>query len=1543
MQKRWRKAIAISVTAVMLGSTCSPVNSVMATTGSENIAVNSVLNQFVNFESDTDSKPMARFWFPDAGAGLTSSDLETLQAQGEDIVQDDEYLQKVADQIESLYEAGFGGVEMTMLSDGTTYDNVVSNVAGWGSAAWTRILTQALYTANNLGEDQFKIDITIAPHWPCIIDTVDPNDDEQQQETISTVQTISVTGSSITVSGSAIQLSLPEERTKDKYTTVQFDDPDRCASFLFVSKLVGTTLAIQNADGTLDYNSLTSINSTKVLDANGYNGYAGYSAGVPGTEYIAKVDGHWIQADSNKIETLVDDTVEFTKGTVVYHDGDSYYQAQKTTYTNTFNINIPETAGDGSTYYVDENGRSFMDDWQYLYEVNTAELQAALDNLGQLGDGQSYVLVNSYRRGTGVISSGGTTTATTMNNRTYEIDYYNQKGIQTIIDYWETNMLDKEITLLDGTKTTLRQQLSISGNSCIFEDSLELTSSSGSSFWSAYFVDQDNEAGDNAGYEGDWERYLGYKVAKYLPILYGYSVVNDNGIASKISSDYSSLKEELFNKEHTKTISNWAHTLGGGYRFQSSTDLARALNTDIIEADNGTLGSMDGITTAASTVNVRGDKYLSMEAITSTTSDPDYYQTLVELNMNFSGGINRVILHGTPFLQSLMNNSNKWPGWNFADRYWGSGYGAWSSRQPLWSNIDTFTDYVTRVQGILQNAKTKIPVMFVGSGNMQSLINQGYHYNVCDESTIMLDEASPDKIINGVLSPNGLATEAIVVNGITAVSDVSFIERLTEYAKNGLKIILYNNDTISSIEGVQYGDVEGSNISALKSDSAVQAAFATLKSTQNVITDINSEDELLAYLNANTTNSVSYNQSGLQVTHLTDPTNADDYYYFYNNHSNGSISYGMVGTGLDMSNVTGLSLSTDVTLDFSTGSALYQLDAYTGKIAKLTDYKDNGNGTITYKLSMEPWDATILAVATDAQEFTAAGATENQDFVENTAATVDLTAADWDLTIDSYAPSKLNDDATAPFYQSTITSLKVGKVKLGLWGDLGVSSEDLATLGITTDKYNDLVNDFNNGGHLVKGNYIADSNNLSSYISGIGYYETSFNWDGNAAGAYFYFTHKDSSKTGDAQTNADSVMEITITNADGKVTTIKNINPLVNKVDLGSALSKGNNTIKVKLTGTLRNRELLEKSLVWRYSLSSYGLTSASVVPYSIEVTGVSLSKTTVSLTKGSATTLVATIAPSNATNKAVTWSSSDSSVATVNSNGMVSAKTVGTATITATTADGSKVATCVVTVVNSSSSGNVITVPSTTTTPTPTPKPTVTPKPTDTTKPDSSDTTKNDTASTNNASVTAKTTSIKESTNRVLSQILDDSQKGSVVTVSSKKMMKGTVEITASIADATVGQRVYIYKLNAKTKKLEVIVGGFSNKLSGDKTVTFDVLEKGTYVVLTKKAPASQVTSLAKQITVKASSSKISVDNTSSIKVNLPKCLKKVSNINTPTTSDAVGNVKVTYKTSNSKVVTVSKNGTITAKKAGTIIVTTTIQLYNGTTKTVKTKITVK
>lgn len=95
---------------------------------------------------------------------------------------------------------------------------------------------------------------------------------------------------------------------------------------------------------------------------------------------------------------------------------------------------------------------------------------------------------------------------------------------------------------------------------------------------------------------------------------------------------------------------------------------------------------------------------------------------------------------------------------------------------------------------------------------------------------------------------------------------------------------------------------------------------------------------------------------------------------------------------------------------------------------------------------------------------------------------------------------------------------------------------------------------------------------------------------------------------------------------------------------------------------------------------------TVTVTPRTISVESITLNKTQLSMVKGATETLAATVLPTTATDKAVTWKSSDTAVATVE-NGVVTAVAAGNATITATA--GGKTAICAVTVTNPSNSSS--------------------------------------------------------------------------------------------------------------------------------------------------------------------------------------------------------------------------------------------------------------
>ncbi|NWC63752.1 Ig-like domain-containing protein [Cedecea sp. P7760] len=82
-----------------------------------------------------------------------------------------------------------------------------------------------------------------------------------------------------------------------------------------------------------------------------------------------------------------------------------------------------------------------------------------------------------------------------------------------------------------------------------------------------------------------------------------------------------------------------------------------------------------------------------------------------------------------------------------------------------------------------------------------------------------------------------------------------------------------------------------------------------------------------------------------------------------------------------------------------------------------------------------------------------------------------------------------------------------------------------------------------------------------------------------------------------------------------------------------------------------------------------------------VAVTGVTVAPKTASIAVAATRQLTATIAPADASNTAVTWSSSDATKATVSNTGLVTGVAAGTATITVTTADGAKTDTAAITV----------------------------------------------------------------------------------------------------------------------------------------------------------------------------------------------------------------------------------------------------------------------
>ncbi|MCM1439101.1 MAG: Ig-like domain-containing protein [Roseburia sp.] len=155
-------------------------------------------------------------------------------------------------------------------------------------------------------------------------------------------------------------------------------------------------------------------------------------------------------------------------------------------------------------------------------------------------------------------------------------------------------------------------------------------------------------------------------------------------------------------------------------------------------------------------------------------------------------------------------------------------------------------------------------------------------------------------------------------------------------------------------------------------------------------------------------------------------------------------------------------------------------------------------------------------------------------------------------------------------------------------------------------------------------------------------------------------------KVGDKET---LTVNFTPANADNKKVTWSTGNSAVATVENGVVTAKSVGVTTITATSEDGNH------------VASCKVTVSAAAVQTTPVSGVSLNKNTLTLKVGGSEKLTATVSPANATNRAVSWKSGNTQVATVDDNGNVTAVKDGTAIITVTASDGNHTDTCTVTV----------------------------------------------------------------------------------------------------------------------------------------------------------------------------------------------------------------------------------------------------------------------
>ena len=361
-------------------------------------------------------------------------------------------------------------------------------------------------------------------------------------------------------------------------------------------------------------------------------------------------------------------------------------------------------------------------------------------------------------------------------------------------------------------------------------------------------------------------------------------------------------------------------------------------------------------------------------------------------------------------------------------------------------------------------------------------------------------------------------------------------------------------------------------------------------------------------------------------------------------------------------------------------------------------------------------------------------------------------------------------------------------------------------------------------------------------------------------------------------------------------TTIKNVTYSSNNTSVATVSSSG------LVTGVSAGSARITASAA---AENGYVTDTIDITVSNIAVTGVSLDPTSISIKAGKTATLVASVTPANAYNKDVSFTSSNTSVATVTNAGVVTGVAAGNSTITVTTADGGHTATCAVTVTPGSSASGSFTI-----------------------------NTSDVPAQYSGSSFTASDFSFASSNigNSYTSGVIQ--WKNGVGYMYNKDAINGLNDI--SIESAT-----------GKTFSLTITSGSSSNPSGNSATLnntnnTYSFPANVSYFKLTANSGGAQYTG---DITISYSTEPI---NPTSISISpspieaTPGQSKDLSVKYTP--SNANQNKEVTWASSNTNVATIDSNGKVSVKSTATAGQSTTItatlsnltSVYTSTTLTV-------
>ncbi|MEV6346454.1 glycosyl hydrolase [Actinoplanes sp. NPDC051851] len=464
-----------------------------------------------------------------------------------------------------------------------------------------------------------------------------------------------------------------------------------------------------------------------------------------------------------------------------------------------------------------------------------------------------------------------------------------------------------------------------------------------------------------------------------------------DGTADRIRSDFNRVRSDLFTENRLLPFQNWAHTYGMRLRLQQEdgpvTSIGDQLQTSSV-LDRSEYESLTGSDQTdlyrpmASANHVTGNTWYSTEccAVLNASYLETYQDAIVRMNHEFAGGVNRIVYHIRPYLDTP---TSTWPGLGFSASKVGFS-NAWNRTEPYWADSAAINDYFARNHLVLTQGSAKVDVA-VYQRNYSSpaafsttdtdnrhwqdlgLQRAGYSWDYLDEKLFDYPNARNYQalIIDQFLTPS--------TNTARGTLTVEAAQDVLRFARSGMPIVFVGAPT-------------GTGTMPTSTDATLTGLLAQIYAQRSVHRVAAEADvpATLARLGIHP-QAEPASPTTLQSVRRTD--RGTDYYWLYNQgvdaYPGSTASYGKNPSNLyeepsacatvTVNNpcmATGDALDTMVTLE-GRGTP-YTLDAFTGKVTPIAEYTRKG-GTVTVRVTLARDASTIIALTSDPSRLSPAG------------------------------------------------------------------------------------------------------------------------------------------------------------------------------------------------------------------------------------------------------------------------------------------------------------------------------------------------------------------------------------------------------------------------------------------------------------------------------------------------------------------------------------------------------------------------------------------